>query len=177
MEPEVSRPFWQQPVTCPCPQPDGSCLHLFIFVTSDFRREADGNCTLLGYYGVSSSNLLPTFRDNLSVSSSGIKNPKLVLDSCPLQMETIGRPETSVRDNHYLLRNNPEERSSLLTLLLEYPCNVILSTKYFITRQTHTFSSCYSLLFLVMLRRYVTEQIRTGSSAMWCCVTLLHSGV
>jgi len=33
-----------------------------------------GNFTHLGYYAVSSGNLLPTFRDNLSVPSSGFKN-------------------------------------------------------------------------------------------------------
>jgi hypothetical protein len=32
------------------------------------------NFTHLGYYAVSSGNLLPTFRDNLSVPSSGFKN-------------------------------------------------------------------------------------------------------
>ena len=32
------------------------------------------NCALLGYYATSSGNLLvPTFRDNLSVPSSGVK--------------------------------------------------------------------------------------------------------
>ena len=33
------------------------------------------NCTLLGYYTANSGNFLPTFRDNLSVPSSGDKNP------------------------------------------------------------------------------------------------------
>jgi len=34
-----------------------------------------GNCAVLGYYA-SSGNFLPTFRDNLSIPSSGVKNPK-----------------------------------------------------------------------------------------------------
>ena len=34
------------------------------------------NSALLGYYAASSGNLLPTFRDNLSVPSSEVKNPK-----------------------------------------------------------------------------------------------------
>jgi len=34
------------------------------------------------------------------------------LDSWPLKMGPIVCPETSVRNYHYLLRNNPEERSS-----------------------------------------------------------------
>jgi len=34
------------------------------------------NCALLGYYAASNGNFLPTFRDNLSVPSSGVKNPK-----------------------------------------------------------------------------------------------------
>jgi len=38
-------------------------------MTSDFRREADENCTLLNYYAASSGNSLPTFPYNLSVTS------------------------------------------------------------------------------------------------------------
>ena len=47
------------------------------------------NCVLLGYYTVN-SNSLPTFQDNL----------------------LIGYAETSVRNYHYSLHNNPEECSS-----------------------------------------------------------------
>ena len=36
-------------------------------VTSGFRREADENRALLGYYAASSGDFLPTFRANLSV--------------------------------------------------------------------------------------------------------------
>ena len=43
----------------------------------DFRREVGVNCTLLGYYLASSSNSLPTFRHNLSIPSSRVKNPLL----------------------------------------------------------------------------------------------------
>jgi hypothetical protein len=56
-------------------------------VISGFRREVDENCDLLGYYA-SSSNSLP-----------------------------IGCPETSVRNYHYSLHNNPEERSSRVDIL------------------------------------------------------------
>ena len=35
--------------------------------------------------------------------------------SCPLKMGPSGCSETSVRNYHYSLRNNPEERSSLLS--------------------------------------------------------------
>jgi len=48
----------------------------FYEVISGFRRDVDENCTLLGYYAVISGNFLPTFRDNLSVPSSGVKNTK-----------------------------------------------------------------------------------------------------
>ena len=37
------------------------------------------NCALLGYYAARSGNFLPTFRDNISVSSSGFKNQSAVL--------------------------------------------------------------------------------------------------
>jgi len=59
------------------------------------------NCALLCHYAASSDNFLPIFRDKFSVPFSGVKI------SGP-----IGCPETSVRNCHYSLRNNPEERSS-----------------------------------------------------------------
>ena len=40
-------------------------------VISDFRREVVENRALLGCYAASSDNFLPTFRDNLSLPSSG----------------------------------------------------------------------------------------------------------
>jgi len=43
-----------------------------IWGISGFRREADENCALLGYYAASSDNFIPTFRDKLSVPSSGV---------------------------------------------------------------------------------------------------------
>jgi hypothetical protein len=36
---------------------------------SGFRREADENCALLGYYAASNGNTLPTLRDNVSIPS------------------------------------------------------------------------------------------------------------
>ena len=51
---------------------------------SGFRREVAENCALLGYYAVSSGNSLPTFRDNLSVPSSGFKNSiEIILTAGP----------------------------------------------------------------------------------------------
>jgi len=62
-------------------------------------------CDLLGYYAASSGDLLPTFRVNLSVSlkESRIQN-----------MGPIDCLETSIRNYHYSLRNDPEGRSSQL---------------------------------------------------------------
>ena len=37
------------------------------------------NCAVLGHSAASSGNYLPTFRDNVSVPSSGFKNPKETL--------------------------------------------------------------------------------------------------
>ena len=68
-----------------------------------FRREAAKNCALLGYYAASSGNFLLTFRDNLSISSLRFKNTRI------LNMKSIDCPETSVRNYHYSLRNNPVE--------------------------------------------------------------------
>jgi hypothetical protein len=68
------------------------------------RCEVYENCAILGYYAACSVNSLPTFRDNLRVPSSGIKNTEsgfLTLedetkDSRPLKMGPISCPETSV---------------------------------------------------------------------------------
>ena len=49
---------------------------IFTCLISGFRREVDENCARLGYYAGSSGNFSPTFRDNLSVTSSGVKNKK-----------------------------------------------------------------------------------------------------
>ena len=73
--------------------------------------------SILGYYAASSGNSLPTFRDNISVPSSRYSNPSWIRplkDSCPVKMGPIICPEKSLKNCHYLLRNNQEERSSLL---------------------------------------------------------------
>jgi len=72
---------------------------------SVFRREADQNCALLGYYASSGGKFLPTFRDNLSVP---------FFYSWTLKMGPIGCPEKSVRHHHYSLRNNPKKCGSQL---------------------------------------------------------------
>ena len=43
-------------------------------VISGFRREVHENCALLGHFAASSGNFLQTFRDNLSVPSSRVKD-------------------------------------------------------------------------------------------------------
>ena len=67
---------------------------------SGFRRELEENSSLLGYYVASSGNFLPTFRDNVSLQSSGAKR------------RPIGCPETSERNYYYCMRNNQEKRCS-----------------------------------------------------------------
>jgi len=62
------------------------------------------NCALLGHYSASSGYLLPTFRDNLTMPCSVVKNPK----------KLVCCPDTSVWNCHYSLHNDPEERSSKL---------------------------------------------------------------
>ena len=62
--------IWRMRTACRVPKP--ATTH----VISGFRREVDENCVLLGHYAVSGCHSLPTFRDNLSVPSSKVKNPK-----------------------------------------------------------------------------------------------------
>jgi hypothetical protein len=64
-------------------------------------------CDLLGYYAASTSNSVPTFRDNISIPSSRVKTSNW--NSWPLKMGPIGCPETSVQNYHSTLCNIPEE--------------------------------------------------------------------
>ena len=75
---------------------------------SGFRREVDEECALLCHYAANGGNLLPTFRDNLSVlpSRARVKN-----------MGPIRCSETSVINYHYSLRSDPEVQSSHLIIL------------------------------------------------------------
>jgi hypothetical protein len=85
--------FFSQPSTSSnfvawagCCQSDGSIpgrCERFTCVISGFHREADENCALLCYYAASSSNFLPTFRDNLSVPSSNVQ------ESNPLALVSV----------------------------------------------------------------------------------------
>ena len=68
------------------------------------------NCALLGHYAASSGNFLPTFRDTR-----------------PLKMVAIGRTEMSGRNYRYWLRNDPEERSSMLLRGGSLESRVVLS--------------------------------------------------
>ena len=69
-----------------------------------------------GLVAASSGSFLQTFRDNLWVPSSGFKNPLGFLNpegSLKLQ-NGADRLSRNVGNNHYLLRNNPKQRSSKL---------------------------------------------------------------
>jgi hypothetical protein len=70
---------------------------------NNFRNE---NCVLLDYYAAISGNFLPTFRDNLSIP--------LQKDSLTSRKGPICCLEKAVRNCHYSLHNNTDERSSLL---------------------------------------------------------------
>jgi hypothetical protein len=48
-------------------------INKMVCLISGFHHEVTKNCTLLGYYSISSGNFLPMLQDNLSVPSSGVK--------------------------------------------------------------------------------------------------------
>jgi hypothetical protein len=70
-----------------------------------FHRDIDESYAVLEYYAALGGSSVPTFRDNLSVPTSRVKN-----SSWRLKTEPIICPETSVRNCHSMLRNIPEER-------------------------------------------------------------------
>jgi hypothetical protein len=73
-----------------------------LYLISGFRREVDENSELVTYYSARIGNFLETFWDNLSVTSSRVKNS---------WMGQTGGHDTSVRNYQFLLSINPKERS------------------------------------------------------------------
>jgi len=65
---------------------------------ADFLREMTENYALLGYYVARSGNLWPTFRDKLSVPSSGISKPKR--EPVPTYRRAIWRHRLAQIDVH-----------------------------------------------------------------------------
>ena len=92
-------------------------LRLSIYIYSHVLwwqgNSASDICAVLGYYSAHSGNSLPTFRDNLSIPSSMVRN-LCSWKYWPLMMGPIGCPVTSVRNYHYTLRNIAEKHRSAL---------------------------------------------------------------
>lgn len=72
------------------------------------------NSSVLGCHSTSSGNFLLTFRHNISFPLRMSGNPN-IFDSWILKIGPIFYRETSVRNYHYSLRNNPTEGSSRLS--------------------------------------------------------------
>ena len=71
------------------------------------RREVDEICAHLGYYAAYSGNSLPTFRENIWVSSSKVKKFKMNWLLKKGQMNCL---ETTLRNYHYTPPDIREER-------------------------------------------------------------------
>ena len=78
--------------------------YLAACVNSVLRRKVVENRALLGHYASSTGNFLQTFGTTYRSHPQGQES----------RSGPIGCPETSVRNHRYLLRNDPEERSSLI---------------------------------------------------------------
>jgi hypothetical protein len=86
-------------------------------ISGRLHREVEETCALLGYYSTFSGNSSPTFRDNLSVKSSGVKisNKKVSKEDKDFLTPQLGPlvcPVTSVRNRQSTLHNTPEKRRS-----------------------------------------------------------------
>ena len=76
---------------------------------SGFHRDVNEICALMACYAACSGNL-PTYRDNLSDPYSSAK--KNLLGFLTLEDRTYRLSRNVMRNYHYTLRNNPEERRS-----------------------------------------------------------------
>ena len=104
------------------------CKHLEIayiwkfhgFVISGFCRDANEISPFLSFYAAYNDNSVSTFRDRVSVPSSGVRHSDRNLyhsspTACILKMGLVGRPETPVRNYLSALRKIPEERKSRIS--------------------------------------------------------------
>ena len=115
----------------------------FIRLFSGFHREVHENCSSLGYHSASSGNFLPMFWD--------------ILDSWPLKTGPILCPETSIRNCHYSLRNNPEERSSQVFHITPLPS----SFSWVITSRTDDVGYSHP-------RNYLAVEIKSRDLVLAC---------
>jgi len=69
----LDRAWYQLPINYTW---DSLGVHKELHIVQGHTMLRDENCTFLGYYAGSSGNSLRTFRDNISVPSSRVKNPK-----------------------------------------------------------------------------------------------------
>ena len=124
--------------------------NLYKFVNHPYTLFISGKCPLRGHYAGNGGTFLPTFRDNLSV----------LVGSWPMKMVPICRPETSVRNNRYSPRNNPERSSHLLrggslnsrivyiyVFNLQAPCILYIQDRRTATPQ--------SMLFIYLVNKYI----------------------
>jgi hypothetical protein len=86
----------------------GMAYWYVVCVISGFRCDVHMTCVLLWYCAAFSS--VPTFRGNLSVPSSRVKN--FTWTSWPLKMGPIICPERWIHNYYSNLRNIPEDRRS-----------------------------------------------------------------
>jgi len=80
-------------------------------MTSGFCREVDEVCALLGFYAAHSGNSLPTYQDNLSVPSSGVKKSVIYRH---LKRGPIVCTETAVRDCCVITQVSPRSELDIL---------------------------------------------------------------
>jgi hypothetical protein len=79
-------------------------------VISGVRRDIDEICVLLTYYAALIGSSVPTFRINLSVSSSRVKKSKKI--SSALKVKPVPCRGIFLKEYHSTLRSIPEDRRS-----------------------------------------------------------------
>ena len=107
-----------------------------------FRCEADENCVLVGHYAASSGSSFRRF---------GTTRPSEFLT---LKMVLIGCLETSLRNCHYSLRNDPGERNSR-----KYYCRALTEMFRFKGVNTAVSQLLASLSSLLLFFRHLVPQV------------------
>jgi hypothetical protein len=90
------------------PTRSSTCAKTQTIVIQSFRREAEK--TALFWAIAQQVAVIPYRRFTTTYRS---RFPGWRLECCPVKMGLIDDPDTSVRTDHYSLRNSPEQRSSL----------------------------------------------------------------
>jgi hypothetical protein len=151
--------------------------HTCFWVPLEAPSQIRDSCALLGFYAASNCSFVQTFRDNLSILSSSVKQTKYPFSWIvgPLKVGPIVCPETSVRNCHFVLRKIRKEGNFIYTPAEASNDKHVRVSKYRLVNAKRTYCS----IGFACGTSYSTSGTQVPLTANWYtatpCIPQLHS--